>query len=98
MRLAWMGDFALTGFGTVTTDVSRPPLELGEDVRCLSQNDLPGLDEPFLSRTVDATSFHLGLQGVEDIAKFIPDLIAGKSDVTLTNGDPWGDWRPDACI
>lgn len=52
MRLLFIGDAAATGFGTVTSDLGRALLDLGEDVRFLSQNaagfDIP---EPLGSRT-----------------------------------------------
>jgi glycosyltransferase involved in cell wall biosynthesis len=55
-RVLFLGDLALTGFGTVTTDLGRALLDRGIDVRFVSLNgtsqgaadDLP---EPFASRT-----------------------------------------------
>jgi glycosyltransferase involved in cell wall biosynthesis len=97
MRILWFGDLAQTGFGTVTSDVGRALVALGADVRFVSQNEIgPDLPEPFHSRTVDATSLITSEGGVEGVATFVPDLIHGRSTVSLTNGEPWGDWKPEA--
>lgn len=52
MKLLFIGDAAATGFGTVTSDLGRALLDLGEDVRFLSQN-VAGfqIPEPLGSRT-----------------------------------------------
>ena len=56
MRLLFIGDAAATGFGTVTSDLGKGLLDLGEDVRFLSQNaggfNIP---EPLGSRTYRLT-------------------------------------------
>src|ERR1035437_4900639 len=51
MKLLFIGDLAATGFGTVTQDLGRALLDLGQDVRFVSQNELGELPEPFASRT-----------------------------------------------
>jgi len=52
MRLLFVGDAAATGFGTVTADLGRALLDLGEDVRFLSQNTANFvIPEPLGSRT-----------------------------------------------
>lgn len=52
MRLLFIGDAAATGFGTVTADLGRALLDLGEDVRFLSQNAAGfTIPEPLGSRT-----------------------------------------------
>lgn len=52
MRLLFIGDAAATGFGTVTADLGRALLDLGEDVRFLSQNAVGfAIPEPLGSRT-----------------------------------------------
>jgi glycosyltransferase involved in cell wall biosynthesis len=51
MRILFIGDAAATGFGTVTSDLGRALLDLGEDVRFLSQNALGTIPEPLGSRT-----------------------------------------------
>jgi glycosyltransferase involved in cell wall biosynthesis len=52
MRLLFIGDAAATGFGTVTSDLGRALLDLGEDVRFLSQNAAGfAIPEPLGSRT-----------------------------------------------
>jgi hypothetical protein len=57
MKLLFFGDLAPTGFGSVTTDLGRKMLDLGVDVRFISQNDTGSmLPEPFRSRTVDLVS------------------------------------------
>lgn len=97
MRLLFLGDLSATGFGTVTTDLGRALLERGVDVRFLSQNDVETLPEPFLSRTLDASTFVSGPYfGVEDMNRTIPALIAGECSAPLANGEPYGDWKPDA--
>jgi glycosyltransferase involved in cell wall biosynthesis len=122
MRLLWVGDLAATGFGTVTSDIGAALLELGLDVRFLSQNDLQDLPERFASRTFDLAYFTYGAAGVEDVRAFLPALLLGTlapwlrhddgcpgeldncscqprlEEHRLANGEPWGDWRPDACV
>lgn len=51
MRIMWFGDLAGTGFGSVTMDFGRALLDLGHDVRFVSQNEIGELPEPFASRT-----------------------------------------------
>jgi glycosyltransferase involved in cell wall biosynthesis len=52
MKLLFIGDAAATGFGTVTSDLGRGLLDLGEDVRFLSQNAAGfTIPEPLGSRT-----------------------------------------------
>jgi glycosyltransferase involved in cell wall biosynthesis len=52
VRLLFIGDAAATGFGTVTADLGRGLLDLGEDVRFLSQNAVGfTIPEPLGSRT-----------------------------------------------
>jgi glycosyltransferase involved in cell wall biosynthesis len=52
VRILFIGDAAATGFGTVTSDLGKALLALGEDVRFLSQNMAAGLPpEPIGSRT-----------------------------------------------
>ena len=56
MRILFIGDAAATGFGTVTSDVGRALLDLGEDVRFLSQNAAGfTIPEPLGSRTYRLT-------------------------------------------
>lgn len=108
-RLLFFGDLAPSGFGTVTMDLGRALLDRGEDVRFISQNEFGRLPEPFASRTIDTASLltqaarmvagHFEAAGVIDVAKFIPNVLAGKaSDMFAASGHAWGDWRPDACI
>ena len=57
IRTLFFGDLAASGFGSVTTDLGSRLLDLGLDVRFMSQNDTgKDLIEPFRSRTVDLQS------------------------------------------
>ncbi len=104
MRLLFFGDLAASGFGTVTSDLGRELLALGLDVRFISQNDTgKDLPEPFLSRTANLVSLITmlaedGTVGVAGANALIPSLIDGTTDATLTNDQPWGGWKPDACL
>ena len=103
MRLLWLGDLAATGFGSVTTDIGRALLDLGHDVRFLSQNDLDGIPpEPFGSRTLDLAFYEMqanasggGVAGIKDV---VGRIIEGTSDAMMASGDPWGEWAPEAVI
>jgi glycosyltransferase involved in cell wall biosynthesis len=98
-RILFIGDLAATGFGTVTTDLGRALIERGEDVRFLSQNAFDLLPEPFNSRTVDVTTFTVAREGVTDIhTEAIKGLFRGSSTAFLTDGHPWGEWKPEAII
>src|SRR5687768_17130118 len=79
MRILWFGDLALTGFGTVTRDAGRALLDLGVDVRFISQNDLgPELPELFHSRSL-ALSFYLFTnEGVTGVREGLDDIILGR--------------------
>lgn len=102
MKLLMMGDLGLTGFGTVTTDLGRALLDLGVDVRFMSQNELGKLDEPFLSRTVDVATFETASTNngavIKDLSSAIPDLLKGDSYALLASGRPFGRWKPDAAL
>lgn len=100
-RVLFVGDLAATGFGSVTTDLGRALLDRGLDVRFLSQNDLRGaLPEPFLSRTADLAFYEYQAQsaGVTGIRSLLGDIVDGIPGHRLANGDPFGDWRPDAIL
>lgn len=92
MRLLFVGDLAPTGFGTVTQDTGLELLDLGHDVRFLSQNELPELEEPFLSRTFVVNDKR---DGWIDAAEFTQHgLVAG-----LIDGTFWADhWTPQAVL
>src|SRR5688572_14338012 len=102
MRLLFFGDAAATGFGTVTRDTGIQFVKMGVDVRFVSQNALPNLEEPFLSRTLSVTSLTLTEKGAEkgraDVRANLEKLFSGTTDEHLANGEPWGDWKPDACL
>jgi glycosyltransferase involved in cell wall biosynthesis len=93
MRVLFFGDLAATGFGSVTNDLGSRLLALDEDVRFWSLNEAQ-LDEPFASRTLSVQS--LGLS--QDDPDFIAGLLQGKVAYPLYNGQPWGDWVPEAVI
>jgi len=99
-----------TGFGTVTMDIGRHLIDIGMDVRFLSQNDIGDLPEPFASRTLSVPSFHtaekhvdasgrLVVGGVSGLESAIPDILMGQAPgMSLASGEPWGDWKPDAAF
>jgi glycosyltransferase involved in cell wall biosynthesis len=100
----FVGDVGGTGFGTVTADLGRAMLKLGEDVRFLSTNS-PGasVEEDLATRIVDAATL---------VPKFTPTgeflggeqqgivrgLVTGTTDAKMVTGQPWGDWTPEAAI
>jgi glycosyltransferase involved in cell wall biosynthesis len=104
MKLLFFGDLASTGFGTVTMDLGRALLDLGHDLRFVSQNEVGELPEPFDSRT----------WRVSDPSEFLPELsedFGGTRGLGLTslalrsegyagffNGKFWKGWTPDACF
>lgn len=102
-RVLFMGDLQHTGFGSVTTDLGRAMIDRGMDVRFISQNDVGDLPEPFASRAVDI-AFYLyqrdagdtGVAGVR--SDLVGDIVAGRSDAMLANGEPWGTWAPEAIV
>lgn len=88
MRVMFLGDLAGTGFGTVTQDLGRALLDIGTDVRFVSQNELGDLPEPFGSRTLRVND---------------PDgwmaLTQRGGVVGLLDGSVWTDgWKPEAAI
>ena len=105
MRVLFFGDLAPTGFGSVTTDLGRCMLDLGVDVRFISQNDTgDNLPEPFRSRTVDLVSLpyqvdeFTGEGGHIGAAAGIPALLDGSTAALLHSGEPAAGWVPDAAI
>lgn len=104
MRLLFWGDLAASGFGTVTSDLGRELIALGIDVRFISQNDTgKELPEPFRSRAADVTSMVRGYDVAGDVtitgtSGLIPSLVEGTAPVHLANGEPWGEWKPEACL
>jgi glycosyltransferase involved in cell wall biosynthesis len=99
-----MGDLAPTGFGSVTTDLGRELLKLDLDVRFISQNDLGVLPEPFRSRTLSLASLVMvvntatGHSGADLSVDSIRTLFSDATRSQLSNGEPWGDWRPEAVL
>lgn len=91
MRVLFIGDLAPTGFGTVTSDLGRAMLELGVDVRFLSQNELGQLDEPFKSRTFVINAERVGWHRAANDGQL---GIAG-----ILDGSLWEDhWQAEVCL
>jgi glycosyltransferase involved in cell wall biosynthesis len=86
-RVLYLGDMAGTGFGTVTRDLGGALLDIGEDVRFLSLNELPGtLEEPFASRTM--------LLGHPD-----GYMGEGQADKVISAFTGWEDgWTPEVIV
>lgn len=109
-RILWFGDLSATGFGTVTMDIGRHLLAMGEDVRFISQNELENLPEPFASRTIDQRSLqvaqmsvgvggHIESGGAINVSEVVPKLLTGQAqDYFTASGVAWGDWRPDVAV
>jgi glycosyltransferase involved in cell wall biosynthesis len=104
VRVLWLGDLAPTGFGSVTRDLGKRMIELGADIRFVSQNDTgDDLAEPFKSRTVSFTSLvnvldNDGNASVSGSDPGIGALLNGTSLATLSDGQPYAGWKPDAVI
>jgi glycosyltransferase involved in cell wall biosynthesis len=94
VRILFFGDMAATGFGSVTTDLGSRLVGLGEDVRFWSLNETPQLEEPFASRTLSVLSLEITV----DQPDFIGKLLKGDCQYKMFNGEPWGDWVPEAAI
>jgi len=69
-------------------------------VRFVSQNDLTALPEPYASRTVDLAfwEYSQGEPGVTGARSLIGDICEGTTTAMLMNGQPWGEWVPEAII
>ena len=102
MRVLFFGDMAGTGFGTVTMDLGRELLKLGEDVRFISLNEAE-VGEPFAERTLSALSFEYAARFEAEQGKpphdYLVDLLTqGTSDLPMFDKSPWGTWKPEAII
>lgn len=83
----FIGDLAGTGFGSVTSDLGKALLDLGHDVRFVSQNELGTLPEPFASRTFQ----------VNDADGWLS--LKQKGIAGLLTGAIWPDkWVPEAAL
>jgi glycosyltransferase involved in cell wall biosynthesis len=97
-RIQFWGDLAATGFGTVTADLGRELLNLGHDVRFVSQNEWAELPEPFASRTFQLGAEDLDPQraavaGMSSLAMLMDRIVA------VMEGRAWSDgWAPEAAI
>lgn len=94
---------AQTGFGTVTMDLGRALLDLGVDVRFMSQNEMGKLPPEWAARTMDVATFATvfsptGLASVGDLSEVVPGILQGDSYATLADGTPYGRWKPDAAL
>lgn len=99
MRIQFAGDLAGTGFGTVTRDLGLALLDVGHDVRFVSQNDTgDDLEEPFASRTFRVTPDLVDMAvaakvGLNSLA------LSPEGILKLIRGELWQDgWRPDSAI
>ena len=105
-RVLFLGDASSTGFGTVTFGLGRALVDLGVDVRFISQNDTGrNLPEPFLSRTIDFKSLVNWVDPMSgEQTKFaeptsvLSSMFDGTIPAPLLNGEPWGGWIPEAAI
>lgn len=93
---------APTGFGTVTQDLGRRLLDLGEDVRFISLNE-GVLEEPFASRTLAALTFEWAAEAEKKVGQAPTDrlsklLTTGMSELPMFSRQPWGTWKPEAVI
>lgn len=104
MRVLFLGDMDATGFGTVTMDLGRALLALGEDVRFVSQygGGFENAEEPFRSRTLDLATFTVSgegqMAGVSDVRPLVPLLRGEASFQHMLSGEEWGPWKPEAVI
>lgn len=105
MRVLFLGDQAPTGFGTVTQDLGLAMIDLGVDVRFLSQNETPqDIPEPFRSRTYDVVTLPVAIDpvtgrgGTTGPAEALRDVLEGTSPILLLSGESGLDWKADAAI
>ncbi len=99
MRIQFAGDMAGTGFGTVTRDLGLALLEVGHDVRFVSQNEFgDDIEEPFRSRTFRVTPELVDAE----VAALVGDTslaLSADGILKLIRGDLWQDgWKPEAAI
>ena len=93
----FLGDLASTGFGTVTMDLGRALLDIGYDLRFVSQNDLGGnLPEPFASRTYSVLGSDVD---PDKEAVFGANSLAMQGIAGLLDGGLWPDgWTAEAAV
>jgi glycosyltransferase involved in cell wall biosynthesis len=97
-RILFFGDAAATGFGTVTADLGRALLDMGHDVRFVSQNEIGDLPEPFGSRTFQITKDLVDPNRAEALG-LTSLALAEAAIIGLTDGRAWEDgWKPEAGI
>jgi glycosyltransferase involved in cell wall biosynthesis len=106
MRILFFGDLAATGFGTVTMDLGQELLNLGHDVRFVSQNEFDDkLPEPFASRTWRVTDPSLFVK--ELVESVEGDKGLGMTSLALASegyqgfftGTLWNDgWTPEQAV
>lgn len=104
MRVLFAGDLGSTGFGTVTADLGRAMLDIGEDVRFVSINPPSAmLDDSLAPRVIDAATMMPTFDGNGqfqggEMVSIIGGLIDGTTPHKLVNGEPWGGWTVEAMI
>lgn len=91
MRVLWFGDFAPTGFGTVTRNIGRRLVALGLDVRFVSQNDT---HDPLPDWLVPRAVMLNSLRSDEPFNR----LFDGSSTALLYDGQAYAGWKPDAAV
>ncbi len=102
-RILFLGDMAATGFGTVTSDLGRGLLDIGHDVRFLSQNEVDDLPEPFASRTfkLSKEAVHLAEAAAQsgDPERIAVSWQALKDVMSVMEGGAWPDgWQAEAAL
>lgn len=94
----FFGDLASTGFGTVTMDLGRALLDIGHDLRFVSQNDLGDIPEPFRSRTFSVNADDLDPDKATAFG-WNSLSLTGKGIAGLIDGSVWADgWTPEAAV
>ena len=100
MRIQFAGDLAGTGFGTVTRDLGLALLNVGHDVRFVSQNDTgDDLEEPFASRTFRVTPDLVDMEVASIVGAGSSMALSVEGILKLIRGELWQDgWKPEAAI
>jgi glycosyltransferase involved in cell wall biosynthesis len=91
VRVLWFGDFAPTGFGTVTRNLGRRLVERGLDLRFISQNDqVVEIPDWLMPRAVNLLSLSMDTPPGR--------LFDGTAEVSMLDGSSYRGWVPDAAV